>query len=354
MSSSVHLVVSDLYIGDAIGNFVLAVYDYLCSRGIGCRLYAERKGEVPHDVEPYAAFFARVEQADTLFYQLSNHDPAFAALMRVPCRRVVYYHNITPGEYYRSYSQETADLLDLGRNELPLAASAHAVLANSHYSLAELEPFLSLKVPRLVFPPFLEEQLLPLQREGEAASVKNEPYLLVLGRVAPHKGIEDGLNIFTRVRAEFPALRLLVVGGFFEPYVEELRQQVAADPVLEKAVTFTGALPANEVRGLLRGASGLLHTSVHEGFGIPLLEAMLAGVPVFAAPRAAAPETLSGAGVPVDPDKPDEAAARILRLLHDQKACAAMIAAQTKRAETLLASARSESLMALLAGRGVS
>jgi glycosyltransferase involved in cell wall biosynthesis len=354
MDNTIHLVVSDLFPGDAIGNFVLAVRDMLRRKGFPASLHAERFASDISGVQPYAAFFEQVQPKDVLFYQLSNYDPVWPMLMAAPCRRVVYYHNITPSKYFAPYAPETARLLDAGRAALPLAASAHAVLANSRYSLAELEPFLPQEVPRMVFPPFLEEQLLSLRQKYKAISAENSPYLLMLGRVVPHKRIEDGLTIFARVWAEFPTLRLLVAGGFFEPYMEDLRRRVAADPVLEKVVTFTGALSANEVRDLLHGASGLLHTSVHEGFCLPLLEAMLARVPVFATQHAAVPETLGGAGVPVDSDNPNEAATHILHLLHDQKARTAVVEAQTRRAGTLLASAQSESLTAFLTGRNVS
>src|SRR5262249_26677455 len=74
--------------------------------------------------------------------------------------------------------------------------------------------------------------------------------------------------------------------------------------------------PANR-RALYDGARLLVMPSFEEGFGIPVLEAMSAGVPVVAADRGSLPEVLGGAGTLVNPDRPDEIAAAIARVVED-------------------------------------
>ena len=130
--------------------------------------------------------------------------------------------------------------------------------------------------------------------------------------------------------------------------MDVLTRQLDADPLLQEAVTFTGPLPAEKLRAVLRNASGLLHVSAHEGFGLPLLEAMLAGIPVFAVPEVAVPETLGNAGIIIDADEPDEAAKRILNLLNDHNVRGEVVAAQARQAEQWLDAAKPDLLLEYL------
>lgn len=345
-TSHLHLVTSDLYHGDAIGNFVLTVHDKFLGQGLNVQLYAERHDTRISDIQPYAAFFANVKRGDTLFYQLSNHDPAWPRLMAVSCRKVVYYHNITPGHFFAPYSQETATQLDAGRAALALIASAHAVLANSQYSLAEVQPFLAPATLQGVIPPFLPVFIEDLSKLGPSRNVK--PYLLTLGRVVPHKHLEAALKIFRYVHEHLPSLRLVVAGSLYEPYAEVLRKRISEDPQLSDAVQLTGALPIEEIRALFASGTGLLHTSAHEGFCMPVLEAMLAGLPVFAHAQKAVCETLGGTGILFDADKPEQAAKHIVRILNDPPARQALIATQQARGREVVNQANSDTLSRFL------
>jgi glycosyltransferase involved in cell wall biosynthesis len=344
---TIRFVVSDLFSGDAIGNFVLAVRSMLERQGLPTAVYAERFDEGLKGVKPYGDFFKDVRLNDTLFYQLSNCDPAWPELMKAPCRRIVYYHNITPGHFFAPYSPETAALLDAGRNCLALICSSHTVLSNSRYSLAEVEPFLSPEVERRVFPPFLKGKISP-SPSLDTPSPPKDQYLLVLGRVVPHKRVEEAIKIFACVREKIPALRLVIAGSQYEPYQEKLQALISADRTLTEAVAFTGPLAAEQISSLLSKASGLMHTSAHEGFCMPLLEAMLAKIPVFAHGQPAVKETLGGVGVVFDAGLPWEAAERILNILNDPQKRSSLVEAQSRRAEALLGQADGKVLSGIL------
>jgi glycosyltransferase involved in cell wall biosynthesis len=122
--------------------------------------------------------------------------------------------------------------------------------------------------------------------------------VLFVGRVAPHKRHEDLIQVFChlkrRVRADS---RLLLVGSTrgMERYVASLQDLVRRRGLSD--VIFVGHVGAPEWVACYRCASVYLSMSEHEGFGVPLLEAMHFGVPVIARKAAAVPETLGGAGL---------------------------------------------------------
>lgn len=351
----IHLIVSDLYPGDAIGNFVLSIHRELDKQKFSTYLYAERfDTEIPN-VYTYAKFFSSVKLGDVLLYQLSNHDSAFPEMMDMPCRKVVYYHNITPGHFFAPYCPQTAEQLEAGRRSLGFIRRADAVLANSRFSLSEITPFLAPGTSCAVFPPFLSSCLAvePDTDKANAPSsfrLSGTPYLLMLGRIAPHKRIEDAIAVFTCVRSQFPNLRLVIVGAPYPPYADALQCSIAIYGGEENAVVFTGKVDRGDVAVLLRHASGLLHTSAHEGFCMPLVEAMSAGIPVFAHKQEAILETLGGAGIVFDAKKPQEAAKLIVNCLSNANRRFTMLAAQKKRASSLLLEADAKKLLQLLFG----
>jgi glycosyltransferase involved in cell wall biosynthesis len=95
-------------------------------------------------------------------------------------------------------------------------------------------------------------------------------------------------------------------------------QEFAANLGIERNVVFKGHLPVNELAALFSGASGLVFPSLHEGFGIPLLEAMSLGVPVLTSDAGSLPEVVGQAGLLVNPRKPLDLAATMLKVASSQ------------------------------------
>lgn len=149
------------------------------------------------------------------------------------------------------------------------------------------------------------------------------PYVLNVGVLQPRKDLETLLRAFARVRAAHPELSLVVCGppgwGYPEPGA------MAAAAGVGDAVRFISGLPQSAMPALYRGAELFLFTSIHEGFGLPLLEAMASGVPVVATDTSAVPEVVGDAGrlAPVRDDRALADAA--LALFDDPTARAALV-----------------------------
>jgi glycosyltransferase involved in cell wall biosynthesis len=127
------------------------------------------------------------------------------------------------------------------------------------------------------------------------------PYLLYVGQWKPHKNLETLLRAFARLRARHPRLQL-VLAGREDPRQVHVPHLIAALN-LQEAVVRTGYLRnEDELVSLFQGAAVLAHPSRYEGFGLPPLEAMAAGVPVVASNAASLPEVVGEAGMLVPPD----------------------------------------------------
>lgn len=151
----------------------------------------------------------------------------------------------------------------------------------------------------------------PMRTEGTRPDLV-DPYLLALSSSSPHKNIPRLLHAFAEVRAEMP-LRLVLVGH--EPSRGEPLRRTVADLGLEAAVAFTGYVSDQRLFELLDGATAFVFPSLYEGFGIPVLEAMEAGVPVVASRAASLPEVVGDAGILCDPSSVSSIAEALRRVL---------------------------------------
>jgi glycosyltransferase involved in cell wall biosynthesis len=128
-----------------------------------------------------------------------------------------------------------------------------------------------------------------------------DPLIVTVGRIAPHKRIDEVLRVFACYRRGCaPGARLAVVGSDtgFEPYGRACRGLARALGI-SGAVDFAGTVPEDDKLALLARADAYLACTEHEGFCVPLVEAMRASLPIVARAEAAVPETVGRGGVVV-------------------------------------------------------
>ncbi len=158
---------------------------------------------------------------------------------------------------------------------------------------------------------------------GRGAGVDG-PYVLALGTVEPRKGLPDLVAAFDAVAGAFPDLRLVVAGpdGWgLEAYAAAVGRASAAARIVR-----VGYVDHARAAALLRGATLLAFPSLYEGFGLPPLEAMAAGVPVVATTAGALPEVLGDAACLVAPGDRAALGDALARVLGDDELRAAMAA----------------------------
>ncbi len=142
------------------------------------------------------------------------------------------------------------------------------------------------------------------------------PYLLFVGNIEPKKNILALIEAWALLRRESRFQGSLVVVGKKDWHFDAVRQACRRHGV-ESEVLFTDVVDGDDLPYLYCGAEAFVFPSLHEGFGIPVIEAMACGAPVVASNRASIPEVASGAALLVDPLKPAEIAAAAHSIISD-------------------------------------
>jgi glycosyltransferase involved in cell wall biosynthesis len=194
------------------------------------------------------------------------------------------------------------------------AQRADAIVVPSAFTAGEVERRLGVAADRIAVCPFGAPDWTP------RATPPIDGYVLFFSTLEPRKNVGGLLDAYEQLLVARPfqgRVPELVLAGKptdeATPWLERI-----ARPPLKGFVRHIGYVePANR-RALYEGARLLVMPSFEEGFGIPVLEAMSAGVPVVAADRGSLPEVLGEAGVLVNPDRPAEIAAAIARLVEDR------------------------------------
>jgi glycosyltransferase involved in cell wall biosynthesis len=206
---------------------------------------------------------------------------------------------------------------EIRRDYAPLSPSharrADAVVTSSAYTKGLVSAHFGVAPDRIyVCPPGA-----PTWRTlGRAPNVPADGYLLFLGTLEPRKNLDVILDAYTElVRGSRRAPRLVIAGGG-SPDARPWLDRMAQEP-LRTHVVYKGYIADDEREALYAGARALLLPSLDEGFGLPVLEAMSAGVPVVTSNRGSLPEVAGTAGVLLDPIDVSAWAATIEKLATD-------------------------------------
>lgn len=127
--------------------------------------------------------------------------------------------------------------------------------------------------------------------------IPDGPFLLTMSSLAPHKNLPFLLRLWANVRAIHPHATLVVAGGKTTE-----RGAIAAEAGDPDGVHFTGFVPDSDLVAMLSACEAFLFPSLHEGFGLPVLEAMACGAPVIASNRTSLPEVAGDAATLLDPE----------------------------------------------------
>ena len=321
--------------GDAIGGSARRVRNMLRRLGYQSELYAMTiDEELTSDVRPFSDSAAREADLTILHFALpSPMTPAFATLAG---RRILQYHNVTPAPFFARYDPSLFRLATLARGELAgLAGHVDLALGDSEYNRLELE---ALGFDRTgVFPIAVDTSRVTSPVERPALSRVLDDGLvnfLFVGRIAPNKKIEDHIRLAEHYKRYVDAYyRFVFVGrnDVVPRYYSTIRGLIAEYGLQNDRVVFTGAVPDEELAVYYRHAAVYVSLSEHEGFCVPLVEAMAADVPVLAYSAAAVPDTLGGAGVQFAPKDLEYAAELLGQLAFDDDLRARVVSGQRKR-----------------------
>lgn len=285
---------------------------------------------------------------NVVLYQASTGTRGLADfLLERPERKLLYYHCITPASFFERYDGAASAALARGREELKvLVDQAVGAMANSAFSARELE---DLGAPNVVVvPPYLPPALSTEPSPSHTSwlrSTKRGVDILFVSRVVPHKGHLHLLRAFAAFRAGVdPNARLFLVGAWgpdaYTDAIFRLRDRLGS-----QGVVFTGSIDEAHLKAHYREADVYLSLSEHEGFGLPLVEAMREGLPVLAYDAAAVAETLGGTGVLVRTLDAAFIAETVARVAGDNDLKAALVVPQRERVAEIEAAPRDALLL---------
>ncbi len=329
----VHQFATSLTYGDAISDEMLEIQKVLRERGynseIFIRFYDPRMAGFIKDYREYREFSS---PENVVIFHFSIGSPVSKMFFRVPDKKIMIYHNITPFEHYLGSHRILTRECYKGRLEIKLFVDkVDLALGDSEFNRQELE---EVGYPRTGVLPLLLD-FTKFDREGDSVTEQifenGKITLLFVGRIIPNKKYEDIIKVFYFYKKFFNRnSQLLLVGDYrgLERYLTGLLNLVKKLELTD--VHFTGRVEFKELVSFYRLSHLYLSLSEHEGFGVPLLESFHTRVPVIAFAAGAVEETMNGGGIILRRKDLFKTAALIDAVMKDNSLRARIIDSQVK------------------------
>jgi glycosyltransferase involved in cell wall biosynthesis len=348
-------VIPSLASRDAIGVSSLNLRAGLRAAGIDSDIYY---GSFTPDVEHEGRSVTELGRAGRdrwLLYQASIGSPVYDIFAARSEPKLVNYHNITPASLLRDWEPAVAYEASLGRTQLArLAEQSRFAVADSAFNESEL---LALG--------YHGTAVVPLLIDMHAKSDEPDPELaahlatrkareggadlLYVGKISPHKAPHDLVKMLEILRrTDDPAARLHLIGSPLGETYEPALRAFIDELGLVDAVNLAGSVSGAELEAYFRAADVFVMASDHEGFCVPLGEAMGHGVPIVAYGVTAVPETVAGAGLVLPDKSPVPFAAAVGRVLRDPELRTVLATAGRDRAAGFDLAASTKRFVALV------
>jgi glycosyltransferase involved in cell wall biosynthesis len=337
MAMRVGLLTHSAQAGDAIGNQVAEKLAFFADSGADVQVFIQSSKRLHPRVAPYARCLAEpvtsgrewafLSFADLLIVEFGHWYSLLHLLpLLVPCRpRIIFdYHGVTPTDLWGEHNRQA---IEEGLSRRGLVWCADAAVAHSRFTSDELQHGTGFpgKLIHVLGHPVDTAHYCPgesLKSLRNRLGLAESFILLFVGRLARNKRVGILVEALARLGHTSVPVHLVVVGDATDIYsmeAQRCRERASALNVTDR-VHFLGHLADDELLDAYRSADLFLMPSRHEGFCIPLVEAMACGLPVIFARSAALPETAAGTGLAFAPDDADDLARQIRRALAPETA----------------------------------
>ena len=295
--------------GDAVSSITISVKELLGKSGYTSQVLTKFcNDKVQKYAVPYES--VKINSDDIVIFHYWNYNTLGSWINKIKCKKVFWYHNITPECFYEPGSQGVVNYRKAQKQIQEILPSFNLLIGDSEYNVSELRDITGLDTTGFAIPPALDIDELKekkydekLLKELKKDSVVN---IIFVGRFAPNKAHNDIINIF-RYYNKFinrkSKLHLIGNNVDFPDYVSMLGNMIEEMELVDSAFIH-GKVSYEEMYSYYHGADLFLSMSDHEGFCCPLIEAMVFEIPVVAYEAAAVPETMGGAGTLVNTKDP--------------------------------------------------
>ncbi len=291
--------------GNAVANCAVTYHRFSEKLGIESKIVARLIDKKEHFVTDLA-YLDDLDKDDVIMYHLCIGTPLNIDICDYECNKVLVYHNITPPALIEKYNKGLAAACAEGLEQLVMMRPYfHLCLADSEFNKQDLIKAGYEENNIVVIPPFVSKD--DFSNTPDATTVKKYDdgwtNILFVGRVSPNKKHEDLIRIFDYYKKNInPKSRLIMAGGIMEDYYNCLSEYV--EELGTKDVIFTKQISFAQLLAFYKTARVFLCTSEHEGYCIPLIEAMIFGIPVIGYDAGAVGDTMGGSGVLLDNKSP--------------------------------------------------
>jgi glycosyltransferase involved in cell wall biosynthesis len=222
------------------------------------------------------------------------HSPHPLLLPSRSAAQLVTIHDV----HFLSHPERTSEEI---RRDYPVLAATHArradrIIVSSHFAAGEVQRAFNVETAKIAICPAGAPEWSSGPHGGDANG-----YILFMGTLDARKNIGGLLEAYGQLLSKNAAAPRLVIAGAASPDSAPWLEQIAQPP-LAGHVEYLGYVPTDRRESLFRGVRLFVLPSFEEGFGLPALEAMAAGVPVVASTRGSLPEVVGEAGLLIDPD----------------------------------------------------
>ncbi len=342
---------SGFHYGDAIGNSVLNFHNFLVSEKIKSKIVSITIDEQLKKIAtPFSEYTASENTIKIYHYAIDS--PLNDFFLKIKGKKVMIYHNITPSEYFKGYSDTLVKATEKGRNDLSLFKDKFdLVIADSGFNANELKSigFNNVKI----FPIMISrEEYTECHKWNNTGFFTNKKKkVLFVGRISPNKKIEDLIKFVSVYKKMISNEIKLVVAGNLNSvpeYYSSLLRMKSNLNLDTSDIVFTGHLPFCDLVSLYMNADVFLSMSEHEGFCLPLIESSFCKLPVVAFDAGAVNETLNGSGILFREKDMERISCLIERIFTDKKLKSNLILKAEKRAESYCSESRSEKLLKII------
>lgn len=334
--TEINQIMPALVYGDAIGNHAYELWRLLKSWGIQSTIYANYIDiRYAQAARPYAELKGNAR--NTLIYHYSIGSKITDYVLGLPDRVIPYYHNITPAAFFEGVNGPLARELAEGCEQLKRLAHYPYALAASEYNRLELLQVGFRNVDVVTY--LVDFGRLDRGAKTDAATQLKKRFdskghkLLFVGRIAPNKCQHDLIHLIHYYRTFIdPEAELLLVGSNNHAGAYQLRLETLVNRYdLRDAVHFVGPVGTDDGLGAFyQLADAFVCMSEHEGFCVPIIEAMHFGLPVFAYDATGVPYTMGNSGVRFAEKRLDVVAEMIQKVLGDEQLRSDLVSQERK------------------------
>jgi len=298
----VHQFATSLSYGDAISDEMLEIRSVLREKGFGSEIFVKMfDPKSARHVKDYREYKRFSSPENVVIFHFSIGSPVSKLFFRVPDRKMMIYHNITPHEYFVDSHRILARECYKGRLEINLfVGKVDLAVGDSEFNRKELESVGY--EPTGVLPILMNFSKFDGRPDPVTSRLfaNGKTTILYVGRLIPNKKFDDVIKTFYFYKKYFnPDSQLILAGDYrgLERHFASLQELTAKLKVQD--VHFSGHIEFAELLAFYRAAHIYLSMSEHEGFGVPILEAFYNRIPVIGYAAGAVEETMNGGGVVV-------------------------------------------------------